>query len=65
MERALAALYPGGKDAERVLSALYYLGRYGLDLLGAIGDAYDPFDSRPQLIAMAPMKNEPSGVSHG
>ena len=65
VERALAALYPGGKEAERSLSVLYYLAHFGLDLLRTIGDAYDPYDSRPQLLTVTPLKNEPSGVSHG
>ena len=46
------SLWPGGRAAERELSMLYFLARFGPELVPAIGACYDPFDSRPRIVTL-------------
>ncbi len=55
---AQSAMWPGGERAERAISVLYYLARYGEAALAAAAAAYDPYDDREKLIALSPFEEQ-------
>ena len=56
LEKILAAVKPGGKPAERVLSTGYYLARFGLDALLAALDGL-PADGRAHWLVELDVNN--------
>ncbi|MEE8143598.1 MAG: bacillithiol biosynthesis BshC, partial [Planctomycetota bacterium] len=52
VRQALKELWPEGKPAERQRSVLYYLDRFGFQVLDAIAEVYDPYDARECLLLL-------------
>jgi bacillithiol biosynthesis cysteine-adding enzyme BshC len=58
LERARQRLFPNGELQERVLSAYYFLGKYGPGLVGEILEALPPDTARHHFATLAPASAE-------